>query len=143
MVLRLPVIFLVSCSGFCAASTPKVERCSVSELSSSYVVHPSFVCDYSPLDFKRRLLSLLTIRGKPPTIENVEAAFGLPRLRASISEPRLSMMRSWALAKMASGGRYRLASTRPFTLTSRRGHPVSGVLAGRLSSTRVAAVTFV
>ena len=88
MLLRLPVIFLVSCSGFCAAWTPKVERCSVTDLNSSYVVHPSFVCDYSPLDFKKRLLSLLTIREKPPTIENVEAAFGLPRLRASISEPR-------------------------------------------------------
>jgi len=88
MLLRLPIILLVFCSGFCAASTPKVERCSASEISSSYRVHPSLLCDYSPLDLKKRLLSLLGAKGRPLTIADIEAALGLPELRASISEPR-------------------------------------------------------
>lgn len=88
MVLRLPIIFLVLCSGFCAASTLKVESCSAAEPSASYIVRPSLVCDYSSLDLKKRLLSLLGVRGRPLTVEDVESAFGLPKLRASISKPR-------------------------------------------------------
>lgn len=88
MIRRLPTILAASCGVVCAAATPKSESCSASKPSSTFVVNPSLVCDYSSLALKKRLLSLLSVRGKPLTIEGVETAFGLPKLTANFSEPR-------------------------------------------------------
>jgi len=47
-------------------------------------------CDYGAADLERRVLALLGARDSAPTIEAVERAFALPRLRTSFDDPRIA-----------------------------------------------------